>query len=89
MEFDDKIRANKGIAVSLRDMKDGTTRIFMDDVSNSDITNPISWSFDSFYTFTPEFKNELINEMSLSKEELANIGSAVVARLLALNGRLK
>lgn len=42
-----------------------------------------------FYTFTPGFKNDAVDSMGLGDEDFQKIGQAVVARLLALNKRLK
>ena len=89
MEYDDKIRSKLGLAVCLRDMGNGKSRIFIDDVKSNKQENPISWQHDCFYTFTPEFDNEEIDGMKLTDEELKNIGAVVVARLLALSGRVK
>ena len=89
MEFDDKIRSKYGLNVCLRDMGNGTSRIFIDDVKSDKQENPINWHYDCFYTFTPELENGAVDEMKLTDEEFQNIGAAVVARLLALSGRVK
>ncbi|UOV01711.1 hypothetical protein [Pseudoxanthomonas mexicana] len=89
MEFDDKIRGTKGVVVCLRDMGDGTSRLFFDDVAADKEANPTNWSHDSFYTFSPMFSNSELEDMSLSAQHFEQIGVAVVARLLALNGRVK
>jgi hypothetical protein len=88
MEFDDKIRSKKGLVVCLRDMGNGTSRLFFDDVCTDQEKNPTNWSFDYFYTFTPEFGNQTLESMDLSADQFEQIGVAVVARLLALNGRV-
>jgi hypothetical protein len=89
MECDDKIRSEMGLAICLRDMGNGTSQIFIDDVKSNKLENPISWKHVYFYTFTPELQNDAINNMNLTNKQLQNIGIAVVARLLALNGRVK
>lgn len=89
MEYDDKIRSKFGVSVCLRDMGNGKSRLFFDDVKSDKVENPISWQFDYFYTFTPEFDNAEIDAMNLTSEGFQEIGEAVVARLLALNGRVK
>lgn len=89
MEHDDKIRSKLGLVVCLRDMGNGTSRIFMDDVKSDKHELPINWQHDYFYTFTPELENEAIENMKLTDEQFQNIGEAVIARLLALNGRVK
>ena len=87
MENDDKVRSGKGVVVSLRDMGNGTSRLFFDDVAPDRDANPNDWSHQSFYTFTPEFENAALDSMALFPSQLQGIGAAVVARLLALNGR--
>jgi len=89
MEYDDNIRNELGVAVCLRDMGNGASRLFFDDVSADKTENPISWKFDCFYTFTPELENNTLDEMQLTNQQFQQIGEAVVARLLALNGRVK
>ncbi len=89
MKYDDKIRSKLGLVACLRDMGNGSSRIFMDDVKSNKLELPINWQHDYFYTFTPELDNETIESMMLTDKEFQNIGEAVVARLLALNGRVK
>jgi hypothetical protein len=88
MEYDDKIRSKVGLAICLRDMGNGTSRLFFDDVAADKIENPINWKHTYFYTFTPEFKNSEIEDLNLTEDQLQQIGVAVVTRLLALNGRV-
>jgi hypothetical protein len=89
MEYDDKIRSKFGVAVCLRDMGNGKSRLFFDDIKSNRENNPTQWAHDYFYTFTPELENDAIDEMQLSPQQYEEIGIAVVARLLALNGRVK
>jgi len=89
VDLDDKIRTENGLAVCLRDMGNGKSRLFIDDITSNKTDNPIEWSFETFYTFTPELENSFIDEMNLSEKQFADIGAAVVARLLAQNGRVK
>ena len=89
MEHDDKIRTKLGLAICLRDMGNGKSRIFIDDVKADKNENPINWQHDYFYTFSPEFENSDIDEMKLSDEQYQYLGVTIMARLLALNGRVK
>ena len=89
MEYDDKIRSESGLAVCLRDMGNGTSRLFFDDIKADKEENPINWKHDYFYTFTPELDNNAIDEMELTDVQFQYIGETIVARLLALNGRIK
>ena len=88
MENDDNIRSETGLAVCLRDMGNGKSRIFIDDVMADNKQNPINWSYNCFYTFSPELDNQSLNEMNISEKQFQDIGAAVLARLLALNGRI-
>ncbi len=89
MKYDDKIRSKFGLSICLRDMEDGTSRLFIDDVKADKHENPINWKHNCFYTFTPALDNEALDNMDLTGEQFQNIGAAVVARFLALNGRTK
>jgi hypothetical protein len=66
MDYDDKGRDEKGLVICLRDMGNGTSRLFFDDVIADRHANPINWSYGSFSTFTPEFDNARIDEMALN-----------------------
>jgi len=89
MKYDDGIRSKFGIAICLRDMGNGKSRLFFDDVKSDKEENPIQWGFDNFYTYTPELDNTDIDVMDLTNERFQEIGKVVVARLLAQNGRVK
>ncbi len=45
MEYDDKIRSQKAVVVCMRDMGNGTSRLFFDDVDANGGMNPIDWKF--------------------------------------------
>lgn len=87
MEFDDGIRSKKGVVACLRDMGDGTSRLFFDDVASDQENSPSAWAHDYFFTFTPGLGNAELDAMELSSDQFEQIGIALVARLLALNGR--
>jgi len=87
MEYDDKVRDKKGVVVCLRDMGNGTSRLFFDDVIADRDANPINWSHDAFHTFTPEFEDADLRAMTLSSSDFEKIGIAVVTRLLASTKR--
>ncbi|MBE9490255.1 MAG: hypothetical protein IMY67_08190 [Bacteroidetes bacterium] len=89
MKPDDKIRNNYGLVTCLRDMGNGNSRIFFDDVKANKTKNPINWEYDCFFTFTDELENNKTDNMQLTDNDFMKIGEAVVARLLALNGRVK
>jgi hypothetical protein len=89
MKYDDKIRSDLGVVVCLRDMGDGVSRLFFDDVKSDQLHNPINWAYNYFYTFTPEIKNVPLDSMELTDDQYQQIGVALVARLLALEKRIK
>jgi len=70
-------------------MGNGKSRLFFDDVKSDKENSPTQWTHDYFYTFTPELENDAIDEMQLTSQQYEQIGIAVVARLLALNDRIK
>ena len=87
-DVDDTIRSQKGVVASLRDMGNGTSKLILDDVSSGSVTNPITWSFDCFYTWR-DYSGADLDQLKLSDREYQLIGENLVLRLLALNGRLK
>jgi hypothetical protein len=87
LEPDTGVRAKFGIVVSLVELSDGTTRVVLDDVSSREPKANTAWTFDTFYTHKRLPSGEL-DRMALSKDEYEGLGVAVLARLLALNGRV-
>lgn len=88
MDKDDKIRSKEGLVICLRDMGNGKSRLFMDDVKSDNQEPPASWRHHCFYTYTPELENEALKNMQLTDRQFQDIGAAVVARLLAINGKV-
>ena len=86
--LDDGVRASVGLVASLRDLEDGQSRLIFDDVVLGVGGNRRDWRDKCFYTQN-RYPNFLLNEMGLSDDQFREIGMAVVARLLAVNGRLK
>ena len=87
-DADDTIRPTVGVVVSLHDLGNGTSNLIFDDVSTKSTNNPLTWTFDHFFT-SRDFKNDALDQMNLTGLEYQTIGQNVVARLLALNGRTK
>ena len=87
-DVDDTIRSQKGVVACLRNMGNGTSKLILDDVSGDSVTNPIAWSFESFYTWR-DYNDEDLDEMTLSESEYQMIGENLIARLLALNERVE
>ena len=77
-----------GVVVTLLDLGDGTSRLIMDDVSSDDLRRDTSWKHEWFFT-RMKFSSKDADEMSLPAEDYRAIGESIMARLLALNGRIK
>ena len=88
LEADDGKRPTLGVVVSLLDLGNGRCRIILDDVHSDSPQRETSWRFDCFYTHKPLDSRQL-DAMALSAGEYQGLGEAVLARLLALNGRIK
>jgi hypothetical protein len=88
MENDDGKRPLKGVVVTLLDMGDGTSRVIMDDVTSKSPSRETSWEFDLFHTHK-RLDSNTIDDMALPDSEYEGIGTALMARLLALNGRVR
>ena len=89
MDVVDNKRPSIGLAVTLRDMGDGASRIYFDDIVSEKYNNPKSWEFESFFTFSSSFENEKLDQLELDAEDYARIGKNIVMRLLALHKRVK
>jgi len=87
-DLDDNIRSQRGVITCLRDLGNGSSKLIFDDVVASSTTNPINWSFDSFYTWN-DYLNDNLDKVKLTAQQYQEIGENLVARLLALNGRVK
>ena len=85
-DVDDDVRCQTGVVACLREMGNGTSKLILDDVASDSAINPISWRFESFYSWH-DYSNEDLGQRSLSDGEYQMIGQALIARLLALNGR--
>jgi len=88
LEADDGKRSTLGVVVSLLDLGNGTCRVVVDDVHSDLPQRDTSWRVDRFYT-DKRFDSRKLKAMSLQDSEYREIGEAVVARLLALNGGVK
>jgi hypothetical protein len=87
-EMDDGTRPAFGVVVSLLNVGDGQSRLIMDDVRSQNPVRATAWDFDAFYTHKAH-DNAALDDMALTDDTYRDIGVALVARLLALNGRSK
>jgi hypothetical protein len=88
LEPDDGRRSQVGVVVTLLDLGDGTSRVVLDDVRSDDEGRDTSWRFDCFYTHK-RLDSSQVDHMTLPVGEYTGLGEAILARLLALNGRVK
>jgi hypothetical protein len=88
-EIDSNLRAKEGVVICLRDLGDGSSLLIFDDVVADDPSRrERAWRHKLFYTHTT-YNNDHLDHMELSDQQFQEIGEAVVARLLAINGRVK
>ena len=88
MSSESHARAKEGLIACLRDLGNGYSRLIFDDVVADFEGKPTSWSYKAHYTWNA-YENNKLDDMALSDDEYKDIGIAVVARLLAINGRVK
>lgn len=88
LEYDDGRRPRRGVVVTLLDMEDGTSRIILDDVTGDSASEKTSWKQDTFYTHK-RLSSTAIDAMALPANEYQGLGEALLARLLALNDRIR
>jgi hypothetical protein len=88
MENDDGSRPSLGVVVSLLDLGNGRTRVTIDDVRSEQSEHSTTWKLDCFYTHK-QLDSVQLDNMTLPEAEYQGLGVAVLARLLALNGRIK
>lgn len=88
LENDDGRRPRRGVVVTLLDTEDGTSRIIFDDVSADSDSRERSWKYDTFHTHK-RLSSAAIDDMALPAIEYQGLGEALLARLLALNGRVR
>jgi hypothetical protein len=82
-------RAKEGIVICLRDLGDGRSRLIFDDVVADDPgCGERVWRHKVFFTHNA-YPNDQLDGMELSDQQFQEIGEAIVARLLAINNRVK
>jgi hypothetical protein len=88
IESEENHRAKEGVAVCLRDLGDGRSRLIFDDVVADDPSEraPV-WRHKAFFTHNA-YANHQLDNMQLTDQQFQEIGQAIVARLLAINHRV-
>jgi hypothetical protein len=87
MSNDDGERSPVGVIVTLRDLGAGKSRVTLDDVKADSTRRESRSTFDVFYTHK-DLDTAAVDSMQLSSDEYEGLGTAIMARLLALNGRV-
>lgn len=87
LEPDGGVRPKFGVVVSLLELEDGSSRIIIDDVRSSEPQRKTSWAFDCFVTHK-RLDSKALDTMALPRDDYQGLGEMVIARLLALNGRV-
>jgi hypothetical protein len=77
-------RARRGVAICLRPLEGGRLCLIFDDVVADSDQWPQLWRSHVFFT-QKDYEAQQFQSMGLSENQFAQIGEAVVARLLALN----
>ena len=87
MSNDDGERPPVGVIVTLRDLGGGKSRVTLDDVKSDSTRRETRWTFDVFYTHK-DLDTAAVDSMQLPSGEYEGLGAAIMARLLALSGRV-
>jgi hypothetical protein len=88
METDDGVRSSIGVVATLVDAGDGTSRLILDDVASAGKVGVADWKHVRLFTRI-QFGSCEADEMRLPADTYKAIGESVMARLLALNARIK
>jgi len=83
--MDNETRPKRAVVMSLLDEGDGRSRLLTDDVRSKGAS---TWMVDAFFT-QKTFDDGCLDSIALTDDDYRDIGIAVVARLLAVNGRTK
>lgn len=86
--MENEARPKRSVVVSLLDEGNQRSSLIIDDVRSQGPATQMTWTFDAFFTQRILDSGDL-DSMTLTDDVYRDIGIAVVARLLALNGRTK
>ena len=84
---DENERPQDGLVISLREDDGGVSRLILDDVARESGNDECRWKHRVLYAWK-DFDTNLVERMQLSDNDYRDIGVAVMARLLAANGRM-
>lgn len=78
----------KGVAAFIKDQANGSVVLVLNDVEAVSSSEEPNWKHVSLFT-SSSYNADSLKNLSLSKEQFADIGENLVIRLLALGGNLK
>ncbi len=78
----------KGVAAFIKDEKEGSIRLVFNDIEATSAGDSPGWKHIVLFTHN-DYDAKSLKELSLSKEQFAEIGENLVIRLLALSRHLK
>jgi len=78
----------KGIAAYLKDQGNGSLRLILNDIEADSTADAPNWKHNTLFT-SNDYDAESLKELSLSKDQFAEIGENLIIRLLALGGHNK
>jgi len=77
----------KGVTAYIKKDKNQEVQLVFNDVVSTSENDTPDWKHDVLFT-SNNYDEKTLKELSLSKEQLAEIGENLVIRLLAINGLL-
>ena len=78
----------KGVAAFIKEQEDGSIRLVFNDVEATSGSDKPDWKHVVLFTHN-SYNAKSFKDLSLSKEQFAEIGENLIIRLLALGGYLK
>jgi hypothetical protein len=78
----------KGVAAFIKDQGDGNIKLTFNDVEAVSSSDEPSWKHVALFT-SNSYREDSLRNLSLSKEQFAEIGENLIFRLLAQSGYLK
>ena len=78
----------KGVAAFIKQEANDEIKLVLNDVNSTSESEATNWTHSVIFT-SSNYDENTLRELSLSKEQFAEIGENLMIRLLALNGLIK
>ena len=78
----------KGVAAFIKQEANDEIKLVFNDVNSTSENDATDWNHSVIFT-SNNYNEKALRELSLSKEQFAQIGENLIIRLLALNGLTK